>query len=140
MCRPVGGVFAALLLAAAGCTLDSYVVSFTGLVGSTRVMVGSVDDVSANLQAILGRVGVRAMATREGKEVHLAGVTKSGKKFVLVLKQQYAGGGQHTAVSIEWEDGADNSFWLNLLELMASPPPDGAPEAGHAGAPAGSPR
>jgi hypothetical protein len=79
--------------------------------------------VSAKLRAALGNVGVSVTANQEGDNVRLAGTTKSGKKFSLLLKQQYSGGGQRTAITIDWEGEADEEFWLTVVQWMAPPPP-----------------
>jgi hypothetical protein len=112
-----------LLVAAAGCTTGSFLVSWPGLGGKQQIVSGSVDQVSAKLRAALGNVGISVTANQEGDNVRLAGTTKSGKKFSLLLKQQYAGGGPRTAIVIDWEGEADEELWINILQWMAPPPP-----------------
>jgi hypothetical protein len=124
MSRFLGVVFAGVLVsAAAGCALDSFLVSFTGPQGKQQVVAGSVDQVSANLQATLGRAGVWLTANRDGDSLRLAGVTRSGKKFTLVLRRQKTDRGESTAVAVEWEKEADEQFWLGVVETLLSPPP-----------------
>jgi hypothetical protein len=111
-------VFAgALLWAAAGCSLDAFLAS-VGPGGRTLYAAGSVDQVSASLKASLGNAGIELSESRNGTDVRLAGKTRSGKKFALVLKQQYAGGGQRTCVAVEWEDAADAEFWGLVGEVL----------------------
>jgi hypothetical protein len=69
---------------------------------------------------VLGNAGIALTETREGRDVRLAGTTRSGKKFALVLKQQYAGGGPRTSVGVVWEDGPDEEFWGIVTELLIS--------------------
>ena len=121
MTRRVGVVCAAaLLLAAAGCSLGSFLVSATGSDGRQQVVAGSVDEVSARLQASLSHVGVMVIANRQGEDARLTGATRSGKKFTLVLKRQKADGVERTAISVEWEKEADDQFWFAVVDLLAT--------------------
>ena len=121
MTRRLGLVCAAaLLVAAAGCSLGSFLVSMTGSDGKQQVVAGSVDEVSARLQASLSHVGVAVTATRQGEDVRLAGLTHSGKRFVLVLKRQQADGVERTAVAVEWEKEADEQLWSAIVDLLAT--------------------
>jgi hypothetical protein len=121
MTRRLGVVCAAaLLLAAAGCSLGSFLVSMTGPDGKQQVVAGSVDEVSARLQAALGHVGVTVMENRQGQDVRLTGVTRSGKKFALVLKRQKTENVERTAIAVEWEKEADEQFWLAVVDLLAT--------------------
>ena len=121
MTRRIGVVCAAaLLLAATGCSLGSFLVSATGPDGKPQVVAGSVDEVSARLQAALGHVGVVVTADRQGEDMRLAGVTRTGKKFVLLLKRQKAGNVERTAIAVQWEKEADEAFWLAVVDLLAT--------------------
>jgi hypothetical protein len=122
MYRRVGGIFAgALLIAVAGCATGSFLLSLPGANGKQQVVAGSVDQVSAKLQAALGRVGISATASRQGEDVRLSGVTKTGKQFYLVLKRKQTDAGERTAVSVEWADGADDQFWVTVVQLLVPP-------------------
>jgi hypothetical protein len=121
MTRGVGVVCAAaLLLAAAGCSLGSFLVSATGSDGKQQVVAGSVDEVSARLQAALGHVGVSVTANRQGEDVRLVGATSTGKKFALVLRRQKTEAVERTAIAVEWEKEADEKFWLAVVGLLAT--------------------
>jgi hypothetical protein len=126
MSRHAGMVCAgALLCAAAGCSLEAFLVSIPGPVGKSRSLVGSVDEVSANLQTMLGNAGITMIETRQRREVRLTGVTRSGVEFALLLHQQYSTGRPRTLVTVEWKDGPDAEFWEMFVEMLASP--QGAP-------------
>jgi hypothetical protein len=95
-------------------------IGLTGPGGKQQVVAGSVDQVSANLQAALGRIGVAATSTRDGQDVRIAGSTRSGRKFALLLRRQKTDAGERTAVAIEWEKDADEQFWLTVVQLLLS--------------------
>ncbi len=121
MTRQVGVVCAAaLLLAAAGCSLNSFLVSVTGSDGKQQVVAGSVDEVSARLQASLSHVGVQVMAKSQGEDVRLTGVTRAGKKFALVLKRRMTDNVERTAITVEGEKEADDQFWFAVVDLLVT--------------------
>jgi hypothetical protein len=140
MSRPVIVVCAGALLFATGCSSLSFLLSGMSPGGKQQIVTGSVDQVSANLQATLGRAGIAVAATSQGQDVRIAGITKSGRKFALLLKRQQTETGEKTLVSIEWEADADEQFWPAVVELLLSPPPpppapDGPAERYSPGAP-----
>ena len=59
-------------------------------------------------------------ANRDGQDVRLAGVTKSGKKFTLFLKRRKTEAGESTVITVDWAEEADEQFWLTVLDLMAT--------------------
>jgi hypothetical protein len=121
MFRRIGVVFAgALLVAVAGCSGGSFLLSSLVPGGKQQVVSGSVDQVSAHLQAALSNVGVRVAASQDGQDVRLAGVTKSGKRFTLFLKHRKTDAGESTVISVDWAADADEPFWLTVLELLAA--------------------
>jgi hypothetical protein len=116
----MGMVYAAsLLIVVSGCSASSFFLSYISSGGKSQVVSGSVDDVSAHLQAALNNVGITVAATPDGDDLRLAGVTKSGKRFVLLLKRQKTSSGENTAISIDWEKDADEEFWLSVVEIVA---------------------
>jgi hypothetical protein len=122
MSRRLGVVCAAaLLIAAAGCSAGSFLLSFAGSGGKQQVVSGSVDDVSARLQASLKNVGILVTANQVGEDLRLQGETKSHKRFTLVLKRQQTLSGEGTAIAVEWEKDADEQFWLTVVEMLATP-------------------
>ncbi len=70
-------------------------------------------------------MGITVTANKNGQDVRLAGLTRTGKKFALLLKHQRDDGLDNTAVSIVWEGEQDEQFWFTVLQLlMASHPRD----------------
>jgi hypothetical protein len=121
MFRRMGVVFAStLLVAAAGCSGGSFLLSSLSPGGKQQVVSGSVDQVSTHLQGALSNAGFLVAATKDGQDVRLAGVTKSGKRFTLFLKRRQTDAGESTVVSIDWAADADEPFWLTVLELLAA--------------------
>jgi hypothetical protein len=119
----MGGVCAGFLLCAVvGCSLDSFLVSVTGRDGQQQVVAGSADEVSARLQAALGRVGIAATINRRGEDVRVVGKTRSGKDFALVLHEQTTSSGRQTAVGIEWQGAAEEGFLLSIMDVVATQP------------------
>ncbi len=115
---------AALLIAVAGCSASSFLLSWVGSGGKRQVVSGSVNDVAARLQASLGKFNiVVAVNPMDDGTVKLNGVTKSGKRFALVLKRQATSQGENTAISVEWEKDPDEEFWTIVLSLLVNPEP-----------------
>ncbi len=124
MSRRLGMVCAAaLLIAAAGCSAGSFLMSWVGSGGKRQVVSGSVNDVAARLQASLGKANIIVALNPMGDgTVKLNGQTNSGRRFALVLKQQMTSRGESTAITVEWEKDADEEFWATVLDLLVEPP------------------
>lgn len=124
MSRHLGMVCAAaLLFAAVGCSASSFLLSWVGSGGKRQVVSGSINDVAAHLQASLGKAHIIVAVNPMDKDtVKLSGITKSGKRFGLVLKRQMTSHGESTAISAEWDD-PDEEFWATVLEMLVAPPP-----------------
>jgi hypothetical protein len=115
---------AALLLAAAGCSASSFLLSWVGSGGKRQVVSGSLNDVAAHLQASLDKLNIIvAVNPMDNDTIKLNGQTKSGKRFALVLKRQMTSQGESTAISVEWEKDADEEFWAIVLGLLVNPEP-----------------
>jgi hypothetical protein len=109
-------VCAACLLLAAGCVTGSFLnLNVWSTKGHEQVVLGSPDRVAITAQAALSRMGLFVKASREGEDFRLTSSTASGKHFSLVLKRQ---AGDSTAVHIEWENDADESFWLDFASQL----------------------
>lgn len=110
-----------LLFAAAGCSASSFLMSWVNSGGKQQVVSGSLDDVSAHLQASLSKINIIvAVNPMDEDTVKLNGQTKSGQRFALVLKRQQTSQGERTALTIEWERDADEQFWPIVLDLLAT--------------------
>jgi len=125
MSRHVGKVWAgALVLALAGCTPSSFLKPFGPPAPEEHLTDGSVDEVSARLQATLAEEGVALLARREGQEVRLAGKAISGKLFCLLLRPEQVKGDKRTAVGIKWERGEDDELRRTVLQALAPHRPE----------------
>jgi hypothetical protein len=110
-----------LLLAVAGCSLDSFVAPFPGAPNRQQVVADKLERVSARLEEGLSDAGVSVLTKRVGPEMRLAGMTKSGKVFCLHLYAEKAGGADRTLVRVKWDREADEAFWQLVLSLVATP-------------------
>lgn len=125
MSRRVGTVCAGLALwALAGCSMNSFLATFTGADGRQQVVSGSVDQVSARLQAAFSRANVLVNVNREEQDIRISGVSKGGRKFTLVLHQRPThDGSQSTVVGVEWgsSQGADEELWTMVVRMLLLP-------------------
>jgi len=110
------GVAAALM--AAGCLTGSFLGRSQGVVSGPRVVAGSVNAVSQAIQQGLCEVGIAAVEKRDHEDVLLVGVTGTGKVFCVRLRAQKAQESARTAVSIQWDREADETFWRTVVELL----------------------
>jgi hypothetical protein len=108
---------AALLLGTvSGCTLDSMSLNvFAANTERESVWYGSLETVSATAQKTLRDTGVFVNVNKDGEAVRIKSCTKEGKKFTLVLNRVSTSAGERTKVRIEWEDQADERFWLPFV-------------------------
>ena len=120
-----------LLLAVAGCSLDSFLAPFPGAPNRQQLVAGKLEQVAARLEEGLSDAGVSVLTKRVGPEMRLAGMTKSGKVFCLHLYAEKAGGADRTLVRVKWDREADGPFWELVCKLAATPAsdPDDAPGA-----------
>lgn len=118
----------ALLLALTGCTPSSFLTPFAPPAPEQHLTDGSVDEVSARLQAALAEEGVALLEKRVGRELRLAGKATSGKLFCLLLNPDRVKGDKRTVVAINWERGEDNELRRTILRALAPQvPEDDAP-------------
>lgn len=113
-----------LLLAAIGCSLDSFLASSAGSSGPKQIAAGSVTEVSAKLQEGFSEAGISVLAKQVGTEMRLAGRTTSGNIFCLHLYGEKVAGKDKTLVHVKWDREADEAFWRMVLELLATPASD----------------
>ncbi|SRR5260370_11011787 len=125
MSRSLGIVCAgAFMLATAGCTLDSFFLSFTGPSNrKEQAVTVSVDQVSASLHATLSRFPeIKIEDSRNGEELHLKGVTKTGKKFEFIVQRQRTDFGDHTVVAFEGDKETEALLWSAAIIAITNPP------------------
>jgi hypothetical protein len=110
-----------VLLVAAGCSPDSFLVPFAGTGGQQVMVEGSVDLVEARLQDALSDAGATALPKRKGQDLCLIGMTRSRKVFTLVLSREKAEGSDKTRVRVQWDREADEEFWRKVVQPLAAP-------------------
>jgi hypothetical protein len=140
MSRPVGAVCAVTLLLAAGCSSLALMLSGPRPERKQQVIACPMDQVSAHLQATLGRAGITVTTTPEGQGLRLDGITRLGRKFVLRLTRQPTDMGEKTRITLDWETDPDEQFWLTVLEMLVPLAPPGStdtPQGPTGGAPPG---
>ncbi|HZY85250.1 MAG TPA: hypothetical protein VFE78_10500 [Gemmataceae bacterium] len=121
MSRCLGAATAGvLLLAVAGCSLDSFLTPFPGTPDPRQVVAAPLAQVAARLEEGLSEAGVPVLTKPVGREMRLAGMTKSGKVFCLHLYAEKVAGADRTLVRVKWDRGADDPFWQMVLELAAT--------------------
>src|SRR5436309_2165570 len=126
MSRSLGVVCAgALVLATAGCTLDSLFLSWIGSSNrKEQAVTVSVDQVSASLHATLGNrfPEIKIEDSRNGEELHIKGVTRTGKKFEFIVQRQKSDFGDRTVVAFEGDKEAEGLLWLAAISAIVNPP------------------
>jgi hypothetical protein len=128
MSRSLGIVCAgALVLATAGCTLDSLFLSFTGSNRKEQEVTVSVDQVSASLHATLASrfPGLKIEDSRQGEELHLKGMTNTGKKFEFIVLRRRSQFGDRTVVAFEGDKEAEALLWFVAINGVVNPAPPG---------------
>ena len=132
MPRPFGLVCAgALLLAAVGCTMDSFYLTLTGSQRNESPVAGSITMVKDTLKAALQArqcKGVHEVAN--GEEIRVTGMTPSGKKFDFILQRQKTPYGEQTLVALEGEREAQEFLWQGVMLTMTAPHMPAGPQPG----------
>jgi hypothetical protein len=118
-----------VVLATAGCTLDSLFLSFTGSSNRKEQAVTiSVDQVSTSLHAMLGKFGVKVEDRWNGEELHLKGLTTTGKKFEFIVQRQKTDFGERTVVAFEGDKEAESLLWSAAVIAVTNPAPAQQPQ------------
>jgi hypothetical protein len=130
MSRSLGIVCAgAFVLATAGCTLDSLFLSFTGSSNrKEQAVTVSVDKVSASLHGMLGKFSVKVEDKWNGEELHLKGLTTTGKKFEFIVQRQKTDFGDRTVVAFEGDKEAEALLWSAAVIAITNPAPVQQPQ------------
>ncbi len=122
LARACAGV---LLLAAAGCTMDKFLVWQVMNYGPKAVVPGTVAEVSAKLEDGLGDAGLLLRKKRMGSEYRIASQWKSSTVFCLYLTQLKASDGNKTLVRIKWDGEGDEELWHLILKILHTPSAEG---------------
>ena len=120
-----------LLLAAAGCSFDSFLTPGLSL-RQQQVVSAPLVRVSAQLQEGLSEAGIHVLSKPVGQEMRLAGMTKSKKVFCLHLYAEKEGKAERTLVRIKWDREADEAFWQTVVQIVtetAADPEEPEPNA-----------
>ena len=107
-----------VLVFLAGCaSADYFSLAFleSSATGRDRVVVGSLEAVSANTQATLKQLGLQAVATQDGEAVRIRSMTRNGQLFSLVLTSERTAQGEQTHIRLEWEGSPDHSTGAQIL-------------------------
>jgi hypothetical protein len=132
MCRCLARVCAGvLLLAAAGCTLDSFLSPQSVVYGPRRVVNGTVGEVSSRLQDGLSEAGIMLAVNRVGSDLRIGGVYQKRTVFVLHLRDKKVGNRMQTLVRMQWDRGGDDELWQLVLRILG-PEGDAADKADEA--------
>jgi hypothetical protein len=106
-----------ICLSLAGCrTTGGYPGAFGFLAaGEGQVVAGSLDSVSASVQASLKGLGLAATVTQNAEAVRISSCTVTGKSFTVVLTRQKRDGREQTHVRIEWDSGSDSETHQKIM-------------------------
>lgn len=118
-----------LLLAAAGCTVDSFLNQFNRQIvvnGPKVVVPGSASDVAAKLRDGLGEADLMLNTRRVGTDYRISSQAKSGTVFCLHVRQMKEPGPAKTMVRIQWDHGGDYELWQLILKILNAPAEEAA--------------
>jgi hypothetical protein len=110
------GTAAAVMFLMAGCTItDLFLFTRTDPATGDRVVVGSVDAVALTTQKSLQRLGMQAVVTTVGQEVHISSQTRNGSRFEFILTREQSGQGERTHIRMHWWDNRDDQASVQIL-------------------------
>lgn len=110
-----------LLLAVAGCTVDSFLSRQVVVWGPKVTVPGTVAEVAAKLRDGLGEQGLLLRTNRVGTDYRISSLWKSGTVFCLHLQQMNDEDGSKTRVRMQWDRGGDKELWQLVLTLLNAP-------------------
>jgi len=110
-----------LLVAIAGCTLDSFLVP--GPAGPTQKLVVSaqVKVVDKCLQQVLADSGIVVRTKLVGDDYRTVGQTRTGKIFCFHLRAEKGQGAEKTNLTLIWDKEGDEEFWKTIVLALATP-------------------
>lgn len=129
MCRCLGKVcLGVLMLAAAGCIFDSFVIPGAVVYGPKLVVAGRVGEVSAKLQDGLSGSDIVLFTNRVGADLRISGqVLKTGFVFCLHLSEKKIGGSVKTVLRMQWDRGGDEELWQRIQTILTTPSDSSSP-------------
>jgi hypothetical protein len=123
MSRHIGIVYVgALLIVAAGCSLDSFSLWPISPRDHKQIVAGSVDQVSAKLQEGLSEAGIVVLVKHKNEERRLFCQTKSGTRYCLMLNEEKTKGSDSTIVTM-WDKAVDEPSWRLVVKILTAPVP-----------------
>jgi hypothetical protein len=127
MSWPVCAVGVGLLFLAGCGAMQSFSILGVQSSNGDLVLAGSAESVSQSAQSALSRLGLVAMTSRSGSEIHIVSKTPQGARFALVLVEDRSKWAPRTRVRVDWQDGKDDAFAVQLFaELTGRAGADGA--------------
>ncbi len=103
----------------AGCTPDigGFLFARSDPVTGERVVVGSMETVAMSTKNTLTRLGLSAVVTNVGQEIHIASQTRRGARFEFILSREQTSQGERTHIRMHWLDNRDDQGVEILSEL-----------------------
>jgi len=121
MARRLGIVCAGVLLVAvAGCTLDSFLVQGQGP-SQKLVVAAPVNVVHECLQQMLADAGIAVRTNLVGEDHRTVGQTRTGKIFCFHLRPEKGEGAEKTRLTLVWDKEVDEEFWRTVVQALATP-------------------
>jgi hypothetical protein len=122
MARRLGMICAGVLLVAvAGCTLDSFLVPGSAGPAQKLVVAAPVKVVDKCLQQVLADAGIAVRTKLVGDDYRTVGQTRTGKIFCFHLKQEKGEGAEKTQLTLIWDKEVDEEFWRTIVQALATP-------------------
>lgn len=118
-----------LLLAAVGCTADTFLNRQIVVNGPKVVVPGTVAEVAAKLRDGLSDAGLFLRTKYVGNDYRISSQWKSGTVFCVHLRQIKSDGDNQTMVRIQWDRGGNDELWQLILKSLHAPPDNGADAA-----------
>jgi hypothetical protein len=114
-----------LLLAATGCTVDSFLNRQIVVNGPKVVVPGTVGEVAAKLRDGLSEAGLLLNTKYVGADYRISSQWKSGTVFCLHIRQMKDPGGNKTMVRMQWDRGGNEELWQLIVKILNAPTDDG---------------
>jgi hypothetical protein len=107
-----------LLIAVAGCTLDSFLNPQIVVWGPKVTVSCPVAEVATKLRNGLSEEGLLVRTNRMGSDYRISSQWKSGTVFCLHLQQVSEEDGVKTRVRMQWDRGGDKELWQLILKIL----------------------